>query len=86
MQATIRSVNATGLAEIAEFLAANHKLGAQHFTPDMLRAWAAQAEFSISEGNGPDIEIVGYDAVRGATITYTISDEGLDTETVEVDD
>lgn len=33
---TISTVNATGLAEIAAFLAARHKLGGDHFTPDMV--------------------------------------------------
>ena len=43
------TVNDTGLAEIQEFLADNHKLGGDHFTADMLRAWAADAEFQLAE-------------------------------------
>ena len=77
-----RTVNATGLAEIQEFLADSHKLGGDHFTSDMLRAWAADAEFSLAEGNGAAIEISSRDSVSGRTETYTISDAGLDAEIV----
>ena len=76
------TVNATGLAEIKEFLADNHKLGGDHFTSDMLRAWAADAESHLAEGNAPSIEIKSLDALSGHTETYTISDAGLDAEIV----
>ena len=83
---TNRTVNAAGLAEIAAFLAANHKKGGDHFTPDMLRAWAAEAEFQLAEGNTPTIELLSWDSVRGYTHCYTISDAGIDTEYVEIDE
>lgn len=76
------TVNAAGLAEIKEFLADSHKLGGDHFTADMLRAWAADAEFQLREGNTPSIEISSRDALSGRTETYTISDAGLDAEIV----
>ena len=76
------TVNATGLAEIKEFLADNHKLGGDHFTSDMLRAWAADAEFQLREGNTPSIEIKSRDALSGHTETYAITDAGLDAEIV----
>lgn len=76
------TVNATGLAEIKEFLADNHKLGGDHFTSDMLRAWAADAEFQLREGNTPSIEIKSWDALSGHTETYAITDAGLDAEIV----
>lgn len=75
---TNRTVNATGLAEIAAFLAAHHKLGGEHFTPDMLRAWAADAEFQLAEGNTPTIEISSRDSASGHTETFTVSDAGVD--------
>ena len=81
-----RTVNNVGLAEIREFLAANHRLGGDHFTPDMLRAWAADAEFQMSEGNPPRIEIRAADCVHGWTTEYDISDAGLDSREVELDD
>ena len=76
------TVNDTGLAEIQEFLADNHKLGGDHFTADMLRAWAADAEFQLAEGNSPTIEIKSRDTVSGHTEACTISDAGLDAEIV----
>lgn len=86
MQATIKTVNAAGLAEIASFLAGNHKLGGEHFTPDMLRAWAADAEFSLAEGNGAVIELAARDSLHGVTQTFEISAAGLDSQNVEIDE
>lgn len=83
---TNRTINAAGLAEIAAFLVAHHKKGGDHFTADMLSAWAADAERHLSEGNTPTIEIRSWDAVSGHTETYTISDAGIDTEHVEIDE
>ena len=80
-----RTVNDIGLAEIHEFLAANHRLGGDHFTPDMLRAWAADAEFSLSEGNDAGVELKARDSIHGRTQTFTVSDAGVDTEFVEID-
>lgn len=81
-----RTINASGLNEIKEFLAANHKKGGDHFTRDMLQAWAADAEFQMSEGNSPSIEIKSYDSIHGYTQEYTVSDAGIDTEYVEIDE
>lgn len=92
MQATVYSVNATGLREIAEFLGENFKKavqsgeGASYFTDPMLLAWAADAEFQIEQGNPAMIEIRGFDSVNGNPITYTISDAGLDAQTVEIEE
>lgn len=77
------TVNAIGIAEIAAFLAEHHKLGGDHFTPNMLRAWAADAEFQLGEGNSPTIEIKSYDSVSGRTETFTVSDAGVDSETFD---
>ena len=86
MQATIQTVNAAGLAQIAAFLADNHKLGGEHFSAGMLRAWAADAEFSLAEGNGAVIELAARDSVHGVTQTFEISAAGLNTEHVEIDE
>lgn len=83
---TNRTINASGLVEIHMFLAANHKLGGEHFTGDMLRAWAADAEFQLAEGNGADIEIKSWDTLSGHTELFTVSDAGIDSETVEIDE
>ena len=86
MQATIRTVNAAGLAEIAAFLADNHVKGGDHFTADMLGAWAADAEFSLAEGNGAVIELAARDSIHGRTQTFEISASGLDSQNVEIDE
>ena len=83
MQTTIRTINSIGIAEIHAFLAANHKYGGDHFTADMLRAWAEDAEFQMSEGNSPTVEIKSWDAVSGHTEICTVSEAGIDA--VEVD-
>ncbi len=83
---TNRTINAAGVAEIHAFLAARHKLGGDHFTPDMLHAWAADAEFQLAEGNSPTIEIKSWEAASGHTETFTVSDTGIDTEQIEIDE
>lgn len=83
---TNRTINAQGLAEIRAFLAAHHKKGADHFTPEMLRAWAADAEFQLSEGNSADIEIKSWDTMSGHAELLTVSPAGIDTEHIEADE
>ena len=73
-----RTINKVGLAEIHQFLGENHKLGFDHFSGDMLRAWAADAEFSMDEGNDATIEIRAMDCIHGRCITFTVSDAGID--------
>lgn len=80
------TVNEQGLNEIKEFLAGNHKKGGDHFTRDMLQAWAADAEFQLGEGNPATIEIKAWDSVHGYTQEYRISEAGLDCEEVEIDE
>ena len=80
------TVNAAGLSEIAAFLAAHHKKGGDHFTTDMLSAWASDAERQLGDGNTATIEIRSWDTVSGHTETYTISEAGIDTEVVEIDE
>ena len=72
----MNTVNEQGLKEIREFLAENHKRG-DNFSRDMLLAWAADAEFQLSEGNPASIEIRACDSLNGRTQEYTISAEGL---------
>jgi len=86
MQVNIYSVNENGLQQIADFLAENHKKGAKYFTRDVLRAWAADAEFSLAEGNDAAIEIKSWDSIHGYTQTFTISDEGVDIELIELEE
>ena len=80
------TVNEKGLAEIKSFLAEHHKKGCDYLTDGMLRAWAADAEFQLDEGNPASIEIPYYFTISGHTEEYTISDEGLDCEEIEIDE
>lgn len=84
-QLVTKVVNERGLKEIKEFLADNHRLGGDHFTNDMLRAWAADAEFQMAEGNPPCIELRSFDCVHRRTMEYTISDDGIDSDNLGVD-
>lgn len=86
MQVAIKTINTQGLQEIAQFLAEYHKKGGDHFTKDMLRAWAADAEFQMEQGNGPCIEIKSWDSVTGSTVDFQVSDAGVDTEFVDADE
>ena len=79
-------MNEQGLNEIKEFLASNHKKGGDHFTREMLQAWAADAEFQLREGNPAMIEIRSFDAVSGHTETFTLSDAGLDCAEIEIEE
>jgi hypothetical protein len=71
-------INDAGLDEIHAFLAEHHKLGGEHFNRALLRAWAADAEFQLGEGNGPSIEIRSFDSVSGHTETFTVSPVGVE--------
>lgn len=71
-------VNAIGVAEIHSFLAERHKKGGDHFTANMLRAWAGEAEFQLGEGNPPTIELKSWDTVSGHTETFTVSAAGVE--------
>jgi len=73
----MKTVNEIGMAEIKEFLAAQHKNGA-NFGDAEIHAWATEAEFQTGEGNPPSIEVLSWDAVDGRTIEYTISEGGID--------
>lgn len=86
MHATTYTVNEQGLTEIKEFLSANHKKGGNHFTHDMLQAWAADAEFQLAEGNPASIEIKSWDSIHGRTQEFTISPAGLDARAEEVEE
>ena len=71
-------INQTGLNEIHAFLGRYHKKGRDHFDDSMLQAWAADAEYQASLGNGYMIEIRGMDSITGNPMCFTVSDEGVD--------
>lgn len=85
------TVNAIGLSQIAGWLGYNHKRAVMHgqaafFSEDMLRAWAADAEFQMGEGNPPSIELKACDSVTGCTQEFTLSDVCIDVTEIEIPD
>lgn len=78
-QHTNKTINQTGLDEIKAFLAKNHKHG-KSLDLEMLYAWASDAEYQISIGNPPCIELKAWQSVSGAAIEFQVSESGIDTE------
>lgn len=84
------TINAAGIEEIRAFLLANHIKpelyeGTDSATMGMLRAWAAEAEFSLGEGNDAGIELKARDSIHGRTQTFTVSAVGVDSTEDEDD-
>lgn len=71
-------VNEQGINEIKELLAANHKLGGDHFGPAELGAWASEVERHLSDGNGAYFEIRASDTVSGHTEIHYLSDDSIE--------
>ncbi len=81
-----KTINEKGLQQIHDFLGEYHKKGYEHFNREMLQAWAADAEFQLSEGNPASIELKSWECITGATKEFTISSDGIDIEIVEIED
>lgn len=78
---TMYTVNEKGIAQIAEFIRQNHKDGTRIAnTPSCLNAWAGEAEESMESGNPPIIEIRSWDSNSCATVSFTVSPDGIDIE------
>ncbi len=87
MQTQIKTINKLGRKQIADFLRTSHKKGDEIAnTESCLDAWCQDAELQLSEGSGAEIEIRSFEAVSGRTETFRIYDDGIDCETVEIDD
>lgn len=92
MKSIIKNVNKKGLEEIAEFLGQNYKKavnsgeGASYFSESMLQARADEAEFQLSEGNPACIELKAHDSIHGFTQEFKISEAGLDSSEIEIDE
>lgn len=78
----VAHINTIGLNQIATALGRHHKLGQDHFTASMLRAWAADAEDHFNNGAGCYFEIRSFDSVSGSPVEVTISADGYDVETL----
>lgn len=77
-------INTNGLQQIKNALGQFHKLGADHFTEDMLHAWAADVEQSFDNGNGAAFEIRSFDSITGRPEVVFITPDGYDIQ--EYDD
>lgn len=76
----VAHINTNGLIQIHQALGQHHKLGFDHFTPNMLNAWAQAAEDSFNNGNGCSFEVSKLDSKTGAPVVVTITDDGYDVE------
>ena len=77
----MKTVNEYGRMEIKEFLQNNHKYFINReisCNDTMLYAWTEDAEFQMQEGNTPTIEIPGYQSTKGYTVTFTVSEKGVE--------
>jgi hypothetical protein len=74
----VAHINTKGLIQIHQALGQNHKLGADHFTPAMLSAWAKEAEDHFNDGNGCYFEIRSFDSNSGAPVEVVITPGGYD--------
>ena len=82
-QLTPATINGEGIEEIRAFLVANHNKpglyeGTDSLTMCMLRAWAREAELSLSEGNDAGIELKARDSIHGRAQTFTVGAAGVD--------
>lgn len=78
--------NENGLSQIHAHLSSLHKLGGDHFTRDMLLAWAADAERNMNDAGQPAFEISAWDSVSGRTELCRITDDGFDKEETNIED
>jgi hypothetical protein len=81
----VAHINTKGLTQIHHALALHHKLGADHFTPPMLSAWAKEAEDHFNNGNGCYFEIRSFDSNSGAPVEVVITPGGYEVADVNDD-
>lgn len=85
MKITNYTINEAGAQEILAFLQANHKRGAALGAKE-LAAWVDDANFQLAEGNTATVEIGATDSTKGYAVTYTVSNDGLDEQVIEIDE
>ena len=78
----VARINKLGLKQIAEALGEHHKLGRSHFTPEMVGAWASEAEGHFNHGDGCYFEIRGFDSNTGSPVEVSIGRDGYDVDEV----
>lgn len=81
------TVNENGLKQIHDHLIARHKLGGDdHFTRDMLLAWAEDVERNMNDDGRGELEIRAWDSVSGHTELCRITEDGFDAAEAAADD
>jgi hypothetical protein len=75
----VKTVNDVGIKQIRLYLESYHELGGDHFTKEMLNAWATDVERSLCENDRAEFEIPSWQSKTGRTVLCRISDEGIDT-------
>ncbi len=84
---TQRTVNENGIAQIAAFLVKFHKNGEMlSEVKTSLNAYADDVEFSLGEGNDAMFEISASHSVSGCPVVCTLSEQGLASKEVEIDE
>jgi hypothetical protein len=81
----VAHINTKGLIQISQALGQHHKLGADHFTPAMLNAWAEEAENHFNDGEGCYIEIRSFDSNSGAAVEVVITPDGYEVADINGD-
>jgi len=76
----MKTVNALGLKQIQDYLSDFHKRGREHFTEEMIQAWAEDVERSLGENNRAEFEIRASDSISGHTELCRLSDDAYDIE------
>ena len=76
----MKTVNALGLKQIQDHLSDFHKRGREHFTDEMLQAWAEDVERSLREKDRAEFEIRASDSISGHTELCRLSDDAYDIE------
>jgi hypothetical protein len=74
----MQTINAQGLKQIQDHLSDRHKRGREHFTNEMLQAWAEDVERSLRENNRAEFEILASDSISGHTELCRLSDDAYD--------
>jgi hypothetical protein len=79
---TVKVINANGLAQINGFLSTHHIAGGD--IPDhILESWAYDAEYELSKGRPPCIQLRSWEAIDGCAREFRISDSGIEIREVE---
>lgn len=78
-------INQVGFEELKDFLAKNHKLPLEHFTPSLLAAIASKAEAMLANGEAPIVELRPSDVRLGGQTLLRFSNAAFDEYPITVE-